>query len=142
MTTITSIHPEQITIRNSYPDDGGSLRALAALDSAKPLAEPALVAEVNGELHAAISLEDGRVVADPFVGTDHLAVLLHVHAAQLDERWATGRRGRSAAAAASAVWRALSPRDRDLSPTPVAAAPASTKDAVLASHPQAWLRAS
>ena len=142
--TITSIHPEQITIRAAHPDDGGALRALAALDTAKPLSEPAIVAEVSGHMHAAMSLVDGHVVADPFVPTDHLAVLLQVHAAQLAEpRWTGKRRSRSSVAAAAAVWRALSPRDRDLPPIPDARfAPATTRDAVLASSPQAWLRAS
>ncbi len=140
---ITSIHPEQITIRFAYPDDGGALRALAALDSAQPLTEPALVAEVSGQLHAAISLIDGRIVADPFVSTDHLAVLLGVQASQLAEPRTAKRRSRSAFAAAAAVWRALTPPDRDSSPTPNAhVAPATTRDAVMASSPQAWLRAS
>lgn len=140
----TSIHSEQITIRSAYPDDGGALRALAALDSAQPLDEPALVAEVAGQMYAAMSLVDGRVVADPFVPTDHLAVLLQVHRTQLGEpRWTGKRRSRSAVAAAAAVWRALSPRDRELSPTPATeTAPATPRDAVLASSPQAWLRAS
>jgi hypothetical protein len=142
--TITSIHPDQITIRSSYPDDGGALHALAALDSAEPIAQPALVAEVGGEIRAALSLDDGTVVADPFIPTEHLVVLLQVHAAQIAEPlWNGGRRSRSAAAAAAAVWRALAPRDRRLSPTPTARlTPATAQDAVAASSPQAWLRAS
>ena len=46
-TTITSIHPEQITVRAASLDDGAALRALAALDSADPIVQPALVAEVR-----------------------------------------------------------------------------------------------
>jgi hypothetical protein len=142
--TITSIHPDQITVRAAYPDDEGALRALAALDSAAPVAGPAIVAEAGGEIRAALSLTDGAVVADPFSPTESLLVLLQVHAAQLAEpRRRAGRRTRSAAAAAAAVWRALTPRDR-VSP-PVAGArptPATPRDAVLASTPQAWLRAS
>ena len=142
MKLITSIHPEQITIRVAYPDDASALRALAALDTAEPLAAPALVAETGGEIRAAMSLSDGRVVADPFSPTEHLAVLLQVHAAQLAEpRWRAARRSRSAIAAATAVWRALAPSEREPSPIPLDA-PATPRDAVLASSPQAWLRAS
>jgi hypothetical protein len=142
--TITSIHPEQITIRSAYPDDSGALRALSALDSADPIAEPALIAEVGGKIRAALSLIDGAVVADPFETTEHLVVLLQVHAAQIAEPvWNGGRRSRSAAAAAAVVWRALAPRKRGLSPTPPSrVTPATTRDGVLASSPQAWLRAS
>jgi hypothetical protein len=112
-TTITSVPPEQITIRAAHPDDGAALRALAALDSADPIAQPALVAEVGGELRAALSLIDGAVVADPFVPTEQLVVLLEVHDAQIAEpMWGSGRRSRSAAAAAAAVWRALRLRER------------------------------
>jgi hypothetical protein len=143
-TTITSIHPEQITVRAASTNDGAALRALAALDSADPIAQPALVAEAAGEIRAALSLADGAVVADPFTSTDHLVVLLQVHAAQIAEPvWNGGRRSRSAAAAAAAVWRALAPRDRGLSPSPAARrTPATARDAVVASSPQAWLRAS
>jgi hypothetical protein len=142
--TITSIHPEQITIRLAYPDDGGALRALAALDSANPIAEPALIAEAGGKMRAALSLVDGAVVADPFESSEQLIVLLQVHAAQIGEPvWNGGRRSRSAAAAAAAVWRALAPRNRGLSPSPRARmTPATTRDEVVASSPQAWLRAS
>ena len=118
--TITSIHPEQITIRVAYPDDAHELRSLAVLDSSRPVAEPALVAEVGGEIRAALSLRDGTVVADPFSPTEHLRELLRVQAEQLAE---PRRR----------PWR----RRRRLTP------PAPTpRDAVLASSPQAWLRAS
>jgi hypothetical protein len=143
-TTITSIHPEQITIRAAYPDDGAALRALAALDSADPIAQPALVAESGGEIRAALSLDDGAIVADPFIPSDHLVVLLQVHATQIAEPvWNGGRRSRSAAAAAAAVWRALAPRDRGLPPTPTASLThATARDAAVASYPQAWLRAS
>jgi hypothetical protein len=143
-TTITPIHPEQITIRAAYPDDANAVRALAALDSAEPLAQPALVAEAGGQIRAALSLADGAVIADPFIPTQHLVVLLQVQAAQLaDPRWGGTRRSRSAGRAAAAVWRALAPRDRGLSPTPAARPePATPRDAVLASSPQAWLRAS
>jgi len=67
-----------------------------------------------------------------------------VHAAQIAEPvWNGGRRSRSAAAAAAAVWRALTPRDRAVPPSPAEhLTPAAARDAVLVSTPRAWLRAS
>jgi hypothetical protein len=56
---------------------------LAALDSAELLEQPALVAEVDGELRAALSLRDGAVIADPFHRTEALVDLLLARAAQL-----------------------------------------------------------
>jgi hypothetical protein len=135
-----SIHSEQVTIRAAYPDDDAALRRLAQLDSAGLPAEPVLVAEEEGDVRAALSLADGAFVADPFHPTEHLAVLLQVHAAQLAApRWGAAQRRRTAARAAAAVLRALAPRKRDTSPIPRAAADA--RDAAMAESPQAWLRA-
>jgi hypothetical protein len=78
-------------------DDDADLVRLAALDSALPLAGPALIAEENGAIAAALCLSTGRAVADPFVPSLHLVELLRRHAA-----------GRHAAAAA--------PRGRRLLP--------------------------
>ena len=75
---------QAITIRLAYADDHYALRRLAALDSApRPPAEPLLLAEVDGELHAALSLVDGSVIADPFFPTLHLLALLRTHAAAI-----------------------------------------------------------
>jgi hypothetical protein len=66
----------QVTIRQSSPDDWGQITRLATLDSATVPAGPMLLAEVDGELHAALGLTDGRVIADPFVRTSGLVALL------------------------------------------------------------------
>jgi hypothetical protein len=74
-------------------DDDADLVRLAALDGARPLARPALVAEENGAIVAALCLSTGRAVADPFVPTLQLVELLRRHAA----RWeppSAGPRGR------------------------------------------------
>ena len=55
-----------LTIRAARPDDAQALHALAIIDSALPLAGDVLVAERDGAAIAAISLADGRVIADPF----------------------------------------------------------------------------
>ncbi|MFL5863389.1 MAG: hypothetical protein ACJ780_21885 [Solirubrobacteraceae bacterium] len=72
----------QILIRPGYADDEQSLIRLATLDSARcaPPA-PLLVAEVDGELSAALSLRDGSAIADPFRPTAEIVALLRAHAA-------------------------------------------------------------
>lgn len=72
-----------VTIRFAHPHDAGALAALAQLDSAAPLALPALVAEVGRDLRAALSLTDAAVIADPFHPTGELLDLLRIRARQL-----------------------------------------------------------
>ena len=73
-----------MVIRRTTPDDGAALLRLASIDSARPLGPDALVAVVDGELRAAVSLRDGRAIADPFRPTAELVELLRVRAAQLE----------------------------------------------------------
>ena len=79
-------------IRRTTPDDGAVLLRLAALDSQRPLGPDALVAVVDGDVRAAVSLDDGRVVADPFRPTAELVELLVMRAAQLADAPAVRRR--------------------------------------------------
>jgi hypothetical protein len=72
-----------LTLRFAFPDDQVVLARLAALDSSEPPPQPVLIAEVDGEPRAALSLADGRVVADPFRFTLPLVALLRARAAQL-----------------------------------------------------------
>jgi hypothetical protein len=72
-----------ITIRRSASDDAHALEQLAALDSRHVPSAPVLVAEVDGELRAAVSLSDSAVVADPFVDTSNVRSLLLTRVAQL-----------------------------------------------------------
>jgi hypothetical protein len=60
--------------------DRGALTRLAALDSAAELREPVLLAAVDGRPVAAMSLADGRVVADPFSRSAEAVELLRVRA--------------------------------------------------------------
>jgi hypothetical protein len=71
----------QITFRPGYADDHLALVRLAALDSAVIPAEPLLVAEMDGEMSAALSLRDGTSIADPFRPTADVVALLRAHAA-------------------------------------------------------------
>ncbi len=72
---------DSVVLRLARAEDDADLIRLAALDSARPLSHPALVAEANGALAAALCLSTGRAVADPFVPSAHLVVLLRRHAA-------------------------------------------------------------
>jgi hypothetical protein len=71
-------------IRRSTPDDAIVLMRLASLDSQRPLGPDALVAVVGGEIHAAVSLADGRAIGDPFRPTAELVALLRMRAEQLE----------------------------------------------------------
>ena len=55
-----------ITIRRSTPSDGAAITRLAALDDRPAPRGDALLAFVDGELRAAVPLERGSAVADPF----------------------------------------------------------------------------
>ena len=63
-------------IRQATIDDAKVLERLAALDGQRPLSGTALIGEIDGVPAAAVSLVDGRVVADPFKGTAQLVPLL------------------------------------------------------------------
>ncbi len=70
-----------ITIRPAYGDDQIALIRLAALDSRDQIpAVPLLLAEVDGELRAALSLTDRTAIADPFHPTADIVELLRAHA--------------------------------------------------------------
>jgi hypothetical protein len=75
------MHPfdptEALTIRMAVSADAEALRRLAQLDSAPtPAPAPMLIAEVAGELRAAVPLYGGRPMADPFRPTAELVALL------------------------------------------------------------------
>jgi hypothetical protein len=75
------------TIRFAYPDDDAALRQLAALDSQPLPVGPLLVAEIGGELWAAVNLTDApEVIADPFHHTAELVSLLLERTEQLTRR--------------------------------------------------------
>jgi hypothetical protein len=75
--------PENVTIRRAVADDGLSLVRLAGLDSKRLPTGSFLMAEVNGEPWAAVELESGEVLADPFHPTADLAEMLLLRAARI-----------------------------------------------------------
>ena len=72
-----------VTLRVAVPADEAALRRLAELDSVARPAGRTLLAEVDGVPVAAIALERGDLVADPFVPTAEVVELLRTRAAQL-----------------------------------------------------------
>lgn len=72
-----------ITIRPSGPGDATDVARLAALDSARAPTGTLLLGFVDGSPVAALSVETGAVVADPFTHTAELVALLHQRAARL-----------------------------------------------------------
>jgi hypothetical protein len=77
-----------LVLRPATSVDAADLEHLAALDSAEPLEGTVLVAYAAGGLRAALDVDSGRAVADPFYPSAELVDLLR--AATPD-----GRRGRS-----------------------------------------------
>ena len=69
-----------VLVRPARSIDAADLADLAALDSAAPLTGEVLLAVSSGEVAAAMSLDTGAVVADPFVPTTHLVELLRTAA--------------------------------------------------------------
>jgi hypothetical protein len=70
-------------IRQATVDDEQALAEIAQLDSQRPLSGPALIGEIDGRPAAAISLEDRRVIADPFDFTIQLRQVLRIRAAAM-----------------------------------------------------------
>jgi hypothetical protein len=75
---------QSVTLRFGSPADQRQLARLAELDSSTPLTQPVLLAEVGGQLRAALALTDGTLVGDPVYPTADLIDLLRARARQLD----------------------------------------------------------
>jgi hypothetical protein len=77
------MNDQHLTIRLATPDDTPALLRMAALDSAAPLTGRALVAELDALPVAAVSLEAGAVIADPFQYTEDAVRMLNLRRYQL-----------------------------------------------------------
>ena len=93
---MSSMKPDTLVIRRAVPTDLDDLRYLAALDSARALLGDVLVAEADGVIRAAYSVDERRAIADPFVHTAELIELLEMRAAPLREARPKRTRGPSA----------------------------------------------
>lgn len=74
--------PEHSTMRFSGPQDTPALAKLSQLDSTRCPGGRLLLAEVAGELHAALPIDGAQAIADPFRHTDDLIRLLEMRRAQ------------------------------------------------------------
>jgi hypothetical protein len=76
---------QPVTMRVAGPSDRPAIERLAALDSQRAPQGDVLVAEVGGELRAAVPMDGGTPVADPFRPTADVVSLLRERAAQVAE---------------------------------------------------------
>jgi hypothetical protein len=82
---MTTIH-STLTLRQLDACDAAGVQHLADLEGRHAPDGPLLGAETEGRLLAAVSIETGETVADPFSRTAEVRALLELRAAQLRER--------------------------------------------------------
>jgi hypothetical protein len=80
---MNTIHTD-MTIRRADTGDALALGRLAQLDGALYNGAPALLAEVDGRLVAALPLDGSRAFADPFERTVQALAMLKLRRDQLD----------------------------------------------------------
>jgi hypothetical protein len=79
-------HTSEITVRLADHTDSRALLELAALDSAQVPAGALVLAESDGEIVAAVPVDGGRPIADPFRRTAMLVEMLELRARQIRSR--------------------------------------------------------
>jgi len=94
-TSSKPITTSDLIIRIARASDAEALEQLARLDDQRALRGDVIVAEIDGRILAARSMESGRTVADPFHRTADLVALLDVRAALLRGSSSTMVRGPS-----------------------------------------------
>jgi hypothetical protein len=72
-----------LTIRRATAADAFALKRLAAIDSAAPPTGDVLLAEMDNELWAAVAVESGAAIADPFRPSGDLVELLRFRAERM-----------------------------------------------------------
>jgi hypothetical protein len=72
-----------LTIRRATAADAFALRRLATIDSAAPPTGDVLLAQMGDELWAAVSVDTGAAIADPFRPSGDLVDLLRFRAERL-----------------------------------------------------------
>ena len=71
------------TVRHARPDDAEALAVLAQLDSSHTPRGEVIVGESGGELWAAVSVDDGHAIANPFRPSGELTFHLIERAREL-----------------------------------------------------------
>src|SRR4051812_36993244 len=84
-TTSHKIAAEPMLMRRATAADSARISELARLDDKRVPAGPFLVAELAGEIEAAVSLGSATVVANPFRLTADAVALLRLRAAQISD---------------------------------------------------------
>ena len=74
---------QPVTMRAADSSDRPAIERLAALDSQTPPQGDLLVAEVGGEIQAAVAVDGATAIADPFRPTAGVVSLLRKRAAQV-----------------------------------------------------------
>jgi hypothetical protein len=92
-----------VTIRHARPADTDALAVLAELDTSAAPRGATLVAEADGELWAAVSLDDNHLIANPFRPSGELAFRL------LDRAQEVRRAARRDARRAAKAWPSAAP---------------------------------
>ena len=85
MTKGKAVNSRPVLIRTASERDAQRLHRLAVLDSAADLHGPAIIAEREGRLIAAMPLDGGRAIADPFEPSADVVRLLELRRTQLEE---------------------------------------------------------
>ena len=88
------LEADPVALRLCSVHDDAALERLALLEGRPAPRGRFVLAEVDGTVVAALPLDGGAPLADPFRPTAHLLPLLRLRAAQLEQ--ATGSRGRIA----------------------------------------------
>jgi len=78
-----TLEPETITIRPLRDGDVPAVELLAELDDHPVPAGPLLLAEVEGTIEAALGVENGEAIANPFASSAEAVSLLRLRAEQL-----------------------------------------------------------
>ncbi len=73
----------ELLIREATDADAPGLLRLARLDSSRPPAGRIIVAEDRGTMVAAMSIDDGATIADPFRATAPVVAMLRLRAEQV-----------------------------------------------------------
>jgi hypothetical protein len=76
----------ELLVRRATATDASAIRRLASLDDCRLPDGPFLVAEIGGQMLAAMSIPTGTVVADPFCRTADAAEMLRLRGAQIAAR--------------------------------------------------------
>jgi hypothetical protein len=78
-----TLEPASITIRPLREDDVAAVHRLAELEERPVPPGPLLLAEVEGTVEAAVGVEGGEALANPFVASAEVVSLLELRAGQL-----------------------------------------------------------